>query len=60
MNIWRHRMNEKNIPNVNLKELKKFREDNFKERLKFLDMYSEWLKRTPNKEWSSQQKKIID
>lgn len=31
----------------------------FKKRLKFIDLYSEWIKKTPNKIWSAQQKKII-
>lgn len=45
---------------INLKELKKQKKQNFKERLKFIDMYVEWLKKTPNEEWSLQQKKLID
>ena len=48
------------FPKIDLKELEKFKEGNFKERLKFIDQYTEWLKKTPNKVWSSQQKKIID
>jgi hypothetical protein len=48
------------LPKIDLKELEKFKEENFKERLKFIDQYTEWLKKTPNKVWSSQQKKIID
>ncbi len=47
-------------PKINIKELKKFKEENFRQRLEFLDMYAEWLKKTPNKKWSSQQKEIID
>lgn len=46
-------------PRIDLKELKKLKEENFRDRLKFIDMYTEWLKRTSNKEWSSQQKRII-
>jgi len=48
------------IPDINLKELKKLREDNFKERLEFIDRYAEWLKKTPNKKWSSHQKTVTD
>ncbi len=48
------------LPEINIKELEKLKQDNFKERLKFLDKYGEWLKKTRNKEWSSQQKEIID
>jgi len=46
-------------PDIDLKELKKIKEENFKERLEFLDKYAKWLKRSPNKRWSSQQKKIV-
>lgn len=48
------------LPDINLEELKRAQEQNFKERLKFIDMYTNWLKKTPNKVWSAQQKKIID
>jgi len=51
---------KKKLPRVDLKELKKLKKDNFKERLEFIDKYVEWLKKTPNKKWSSQQKDIID
>ena len=47
-------------PNIDLKELKKLKEENFKDRLEFIDKYVEWLKKTKNKEWSSQQKEIIE
>ena len=49
-----------NLPNIDLKELKKQKEENFKDRLKFIEMYAEWLKKSPNKKWSSEQEKIID
>ena len=45
---------------IDLDNLKKQKEENFRERLKFIDMYVEWLKRTPNKVWSRQQKDFID
>ncbi|MBS3095573.1 hypothetical protein J4231_02755 [Candidatus Woesearchaeota archaeon] len=45
------------LPKVDIEELKKFKKENFKERLKFIDFYVEWLKKTPNKKWSEQQKK---
>ena len=48
------------IPEIDLEELKKLKEDNFKERLKFIDKYAEWMKKTPNKKWSSDQKSITD
>jgi len=48
------------IPDIDLEELKKFKEKNFLDRLKFIDQYADWVKKTPNKKWSSEQKKIID
>lgn len=48
------------IPKINLKALKKQKAQNFRERLEFIDMYAEWIKKTPNKVWSSQQKSIIN
>lgn len=51
---------KKELPNMDLEELKKQKEENFKERLEFMDMYVEWLKKTKNKEWSSQQNKLIN
>jgi len=47
-------------PDIDLKKLKKVKEDNFRERLEFIDRYVEWLKKTPNKKWSKQQKDLID
>jgi hypothetical protein len=43
-----------------LRELDEDRERNFEERLKFIDLYVEWLRRTPNEIWSRQQKEIVD
>ncbi len=37
---------------INLHELREEKKKNFEERLKFIDSYVEWLKRTPNREWS--------
>ena len=47
-------------PNINLQELDKIKEENFKQRLEFIEKYVKWLKKTSNKKWSSQQKEIID
>lgn len=47
-------------PKINLKELKKFKEENFKGRLEFIDKYAEWLKKTPNRKWSSEQKDVTN
>ncbi|MDD5178158.1 MAG: hypothetical protein PHT54_02660 [Candidatus Nanoarchaeia archaeon] len=48
------------LPKIDLEELNKQKEKNFEERLKFIDRYAEWVKKTPNKVWSSQQKELID
>ena len=53
-------MKVEDIPEIDHEELKKFKEENFRERLKFIDMYAEWLKKKSNKEWSEEQNKIID
>jgi hypothetical protein len=47
------------FPKIDLEELKKLKEDNFKDRLEFIDKYTEWLKKSSNKKWSSEQKNII-
>ncbi len=46
--------------NVDLEELKKFKEKNFKERLEFIDWWVEYMKKHTDKEWSEQQKLLID
>jgi hypothetical protein len=45
---------------VDLEKLKKFKERNFEERLEFIRKYAEWMKKTPNKVWSAQQKKVVE
>jgi len=47
------------LPDIDLNELEKFKEKNFKERLEFIDWYSDWVKRTPNKRWTKYQNDII-
>ena len=47
------------LPKIDLNELEKLKEDNFKDRLEFIDRYTKWLDITKNEEWSAQQKKII-
>lgn len=47
-------------PDINLEELKKQKEENFKDRLEFIKKYADWVKKTKNSEWSSQQAKIIN
>ena len=47
-------------PHIDLEELRKLKEENFKDRLAFIDRYTDWLKKTSNHKWSSQQKEIIE
>lgn len=46
-------------PKIDLKELEKIKEENFKERLKFIDKYSEWVKKNQDRKWSSEQKDLL-
>jgi hypothetical protein len=48
------------VPKIDLEELRKLKEDNFKDRLKFIDEYVKWLKKSPNKQRGSEQKEIIE
>ena len=43
-----------------LKELEEEKERNRQQRMEFVNMYAEWLKKTPNKEWSKQQNKLLN
>jgi len=43
---------------IDLEELKRDKKKNFEERIKFTEEYAEWVKKTPNKVWSKQQKSI--
>ena len=45
---------------VDIEALKKEKENNFNERLEFIDRYVEWLKATPNEVWSKQHNEFID
>jgi hypothetical protein len=36
-------------PEIDLKELERFKEENFRQRLEFIEMYAEWLKRNSEK-----------
>jgi len=42
------------------KELEEEKQRNRQQRMDFVDMYAEWLKKTPNKVWSKQQAKYLD
>jgi len=48
-----------NFPKIDLKELEKERKRNFKERLKMIDLYADWVKKNTNKKWSSEQAKML-
>lgn len=37
-------------PEIDLEELKRMKEENFRQRLEFIDMYVEWLKRKGQKD----------
>ena len=43
-----------------LKELQELKRKNSEERMKFIEQYAEWVKKTPNKVWSKQQKKLME
>ena len=45
---------------VNLKELKEEMRKNMVEREKFIEMLAAWIKKTPNKVWSRQQKEFLE
>ncbi len=47
------------LPEIDLKALKKEMELNRKQRLEFVKMHAEWVKNTPDKEWSRQQKVLL-
>ncbi len=43
-----------------LKELEDEKERNFKQKIEFVRLYAEWIKKTPNREWSKQHSKFIN
>lgn len=45
---------------IDLKELEKEKEKNFQERLNFIDFWTEYVKKNPDKKWSKHQKLLID
>ena len=42
------------------KALKKRKRQNLLDNLKYIDLYVEYIKKTPNKEWSRRQNKFIN
>jgi len=45
---------------LDFKELKRQKKKNFEERLKFIDLWCDYIKKTPNKIWSAQQAELIN
>ena len=45
---------------IDLEEMKKWKKKNAEERLKFVRMHAEWMKKAPNSEWSRQQNVLIN
>ena len=45
---------------VDLEEMKRFKEQNSKERLEFIDFWVNYIKTHSDKEWSEQQNVLID
>jgi len=43
---------------IDLEALERWKEKNRQERLKFIEEYARWLKKTPNKERSEQQAEL--
>lgn len=48
------------IPKIDPEELEEMKRNNFQDNLDFIDLYAEWVKKTPNKRWSHEQKVLID
>ena len=48
------------LPKIDLKELERAKEENFQERLEFIDRHVDWMKKTNNITWSSAQKSIVN
>jgi hypothetical protein len=42
-----------------LKEIEENIKRNRADRMRYIDQYTDWLKKTPNKKWSTQQNKVI-
>lgn len=45
---------------VDMKKMKRFKEENAKERLRFIDYWANYIKTHPDEEWSEQQNIVID
>ena len=49
-----------NLTKKDLAEIEKEKKRNFEQRFEFIDLYTDWLKKTPNKLWSKQQNKFLN
>ncbi len=50
------------IPKLTKKDHEDLKEEKkriFEERMRFIDLYTEWLKKTPNKVWSRQHSEFL-
>ncbi len=45
---------------IDLKELKKFKEENARERLKFIEFWAKYVREHSDEEWGKQQNALID
>jgi len=45
---------------IDIEEMKRFKEKNSNERLKFIDFWANYVKKSPDLTWSAQQKELID
>ena len=45
---------------IDLKELEEDKKKNFEDRLKFIDMWVDYIKKHPDQKWSAEQKVLID
>ena len=45
---------------IDFEEMKKFKEENFRERLRFVKLWADYVKTHKDEEWSEQQNVIID
>ncbi len=43
-----------------MRELREKKQRNFEERLRFIDLWVDYIKKTPNEVWSAQQKMVVD
>ena len=48
------------IPDIDIEELKEEKKRNFNERLKFIDLWVEYIKKHEDREWSKQQSAFIN